>query len=84
MKSEFFNHNSKPSYALMSTISGHDGQNYNPRSVQGRSPIPVLVQDNQDYAGLVFFRTDRNWSYKYILGDECSRMFYLIICLPRA
>ena len=23
MKSEFFNHNSKPSYALMSTISGH-------------------------------------------------------------
>ena len=24
MKSEFFNHNSKPSYALMSTISGHD------------------------------------------------------------
>ena len=24
MKSEFFNHNSKPSYALMSTISGHE------------------------------------------------------------
>ena len=24
MKSEFFNPNSKPSYALMSTISGHD------------------------------------------------------------
>ena len=23
VKSEFFNHNSKPSYALMSTISGH-------------------------------------------------------------
>ena len=25
MKSEFFNPNSKPSYALMSTISGHAG-----------------------------------------------------------
>ena len=24
MKSEIFNHNSKPSYALMSTISGHE------------------------------------------------------------
>ena len=24
MKAEFLNHNSKPSYALMSTISGHD------------------------------------------------------------